>query len=323
MSEARPPPRPRPRRKQPTPTSGVSPQTGGADNESDFFVARRPGRASADARVSVSPGPCSDDSGEGSSTPRRRNKRQKLPKWVNDSVTASPTSQTRAETEESPPEESTSAEATPQPNRARSVSITPPPQDNNEELREFARNAVSRVFMRQESAPSAPQVVPEASSDDSSFDINPDLAPYYKGANAAQLRERALARERDLQRAHVRAPTRERQQETITVDDSSDEEAPRGPAADAAGIDDTALQVPGDLLSLTLRGPSGQEVHARVRPSTRFATILAHFLDTCADTLEETQRTRACLQFDGERLPASSAVGDFDIEDEDLVEVIW
>ena len=61
----------------------------------------------------------------------------------------------------------------------------------------------------------------------------------------------------------------------------------------------------------------------RVRPSTKIATMLAHFTRTYADTLDAQACEKAYVSFEGERLPPDTTVAEHDLEDEDMLEVMW
>ncbi|WFD46226.1 hypothetical protein GLX27_000858 [Malassezia furfur] len=170
-------------------------------------------------------------------------------------------------------------------------------------------------------------------SDDVSLDLNADLARYYKGPNAHKLRERAIARERELQALRQKQVEETEVNEilenspppanVITIDDSSDDEQPaatstlRPPTPPAPPVHEDE----GDTMSLVLRAAKGSAVPVKVRPTTKMATILAHFVQNADLTADE--KANAYLSFEGERLPPSSAVQDNDLEDDDQLEVMW
>lgn len=285
--------------------------------------------------------PASDASSDDEGT---RRKRARLPRLVSQlDVHGSParSAEPPSATPDDTPDTAADRAPSPSAHRERSVSVTPPPELDDATLA-FARDAVKRVFGTGPSPRVRDTDVAPSSEGDASFELNTDLARFYQGPDAARLRERALARQRSELCARQSAePDVERGEngagasqganvQPITVDDSSDEE----PVAVAAGPEaaDTEPLAPetagsagdaGDLLSLTLRGAGGREVAVRVRPSTKIATMLAHFTRTYADTLDAQACEKAYVSFEGERLPPDTTVAEHDLEDEDMLEVMW
>lgn len=274
-------------------------------DEDAFFLARRsiPPVLLDEPLESASPSsatpPPSDE------TSPRRKRRRALPEWVSRSGTSESASPTPQESVQEP---DTRTDVP----RSRSVSVTPPP-DLDEDMREFARRAVENVMRRDQAK------VPEAdddfelgapTSDDVSLDLNADLARYYKGPNAHKLRERAIARERELQALRQKQVEETEVNEilenspppanVITIDDSSDDEQPaatstlRPPTPPAPPVHEDE----GDTMSLVLRAAKGSAVPVKVRPTTKMATILAHFVQNADLTADE--KANAYLSFEGE-----------------------
>ncbi|WFD42150.1 hypothetical protein MPSI1_000789 [Malassezia psittaci] len=310
MATGRPVPRPRARR---APESLESSQTGSDRGskieEETFFIARRPIRAEVleeDSERDLSSPSVAPTSQ--SSSPRRK-KRKPLPGWVSQSG--------KTDVGNSQTEDLDSPNASPGPERARSVSITPPP-DLDDDMREFARRAVENVMLQNNAKrkPNYQESVSEANqpaSDDTSLDLNADLAQYYRGPNAHQLRERALARERQLQEerrkrlesqedAEALAPSSSAPQ-VISIDDSSDDEqytheASRNteletqPEISQADPDENSMRI-------VLRAAKGDPLVVKVRPTTKIATILTYFRDNRQLSLGE--EGAMFLSFEGEK----------------------
>lgn len=313
--------RPMPRAKRrPAPVGVSSSSVSGASSDPKtlvdkdaFFIAAHPPRPppveEEDAVASSStPQPASQDP-----SPRKK-KRKQLPEWVGQSVSSD-------DRLGSPAQEADAAAPTPpRPPRERSVSVTPPPE-LDEEMLEFARQAVEKVMRR-----NADGTVRHAdkdldlapTSDDVSLDLNADLARYYKGPNAQQLRERAIAREREMQAQRQRrneeaevteildqdeadeADEAPPTTQVITIDDSSDDERavrddpPEAPPP-AEETHDTE-----NTMSLLLRAAKGEPLPVKVRPTTKFSTILGHFVQTYASLLTPNEQQKAYLSFEGE-----------------------
>lgn len=291
-------------------------------DEDAFFIARRPVRpedASEQAASSSSPPPAGEES-----PPHKR------PRPLTEALSPP--------TPSAPDAPSAPDTPAPAPSRARSVSITPPPE-LDEDMREFARQAVENVMRRngtnirhEDDDLAAP------TSDDGALDLNADLARYYKGPNAHRLRERAIAREREQQSQRQRRAEEAEVVEAlhsasppknvITIDDSSDEE-PAEPAPMSAHAEpEPAIPEDANTLSLVLRAARGEPVPVKVRPTTKMATILSHFVQSA--TLSADEQSRAYLSFEGEvrvpltqRLQLSSCVQDNELEDDDQLEVMW
>ncbi|WFC98065.1 hypothetical protein MYAM1_000787 [Malassezia yamatoensis] len=332
MATGRPMPRPRARR---APGSTENSQ-GGNDRGSKvedetFFMARRPIRA--EVLEEDSEGDLSSPSGaptSRNSSPRRK-KRKPLPEWVSQSG--------KTDVVHSQTEELHSPNASPRPERARSVSITPPP-DLDDDMREFARRAVENVMLQNNAKrkPNHQEGGSEANpptSDDTSLDLNADLAQYYRGPNAHQLRERALARERQLQEERRKRLESQGDAETplpsssvpqvISIDDSSDDEQYRHdtncnttletqPEIDQAEPDE-------DSMTIVLRAAKGDPILVKVRPTTKIATILTYFRDN--RQLSPGEESAIFLSFEGERLAPHSTVQEVEIENDDQLEVMY
>ncbi|WFD35685.1 hypothetical protein MCUN1_002546 [Malassezia cuniculi] len=208
--------------------------------------------------------------------------------------------------------------------RSRSVSITPPPEPESDIL-EFARDAVERVVNNQR--PVVVDTVDDFDTSNDTLELNPGLARYYRGYDAAQMRERALQRERELQRDKAKhsLETRQHQTETIEIldsdddgdDDNDDDDVQLSNPHAAAEEHLSAPQQPesSDEMSLTLRSADGKELVVRVRPTTTIAKIAEHFAHTFS-------RPQVMLSFEGERLAPDTAIGDTELEDEDMLEVV-
>ncbi|PKI83131.1 hypothetical protein MVES1_003040 [Malassezia vespertilionis] len=207
--------------------------------------------------------------------------------------------------------------------RERSVSVTPPPDLDAASLA-FARNAVEKVMQRHASrrvaAPSsdADEGAPQS---DLSLELNADLALYYKGPDAHKMRSRALSKERARQAERQQEPIaldEDDQRQVITIDDSSDEEQvmpdrPLPQAVRAPTPEDD------DKLALTLRASQGEPLRVVVRPRTQIKTIAAHFALHCTSI---GHSSTVYLSFEGERLDANKTVQDYELEEEDQLEVL-
>lgn len=274
-------------------------------DEDAFFLSRRSIPPALLDEPDESASPHSATPPPSDETSPRRKRRRALPEWVSRSGTSESASPTPQETAQEP---DTRIDAP----RSRSVSVTPPP-DLDEDMREFARRAVENVMRRdQTKAPEADDdfELGAPTSDDVSLDLNTDLARYYKGPNAHKLRERAIAREREMQAQRQKQVEKAEVNEVnessspasnvITIDDSSDDERPvptpapklPTPPAPATHEDD------GDTMSLVLRAAKGSAVPVKVRPTTKMATILAHFVQNADLTADE--KANAYLSFEGE-----------------------
>lgn len=308
--------RPMPRAKRrPAPVGVSSSSVSGASSdpktlvdEDAFFIAAHPPRPppveEEDAVASSStPQPTSQDP-----SPRKKKRRQ-LPEWVAQSVSSD-------DRLGSPAQEADAAAPMPPP-RERSVSVTPPPE-LDEEMLEFARQAVEKVMRR-----SADGTVRHAdkdldlapTSDDVSLDLNADLARYYKGPNAQQLRERAIAREREMQAQRQRrneeavvtelldqdeADEAPPTTQVITIDDSSDDELAVPDESSEAPPPAEETHDTENTMSLLLRAVKGEPLPVKVRPTTKFSTILGHFVQTYASLLAPNEQQKAYLSFEGE-----------------------
>lgn len=309
-------PRPRPR---PAPVSIASIAKGTSHAESEkldedtFFLTRPTQRPTwidddeASATSSATPAPPSDEA-----SPQKK-KRKALPEWVSQSDSHDMSMSSPREMVEEAPEA--------EPQRARSVSVTPPPE-LDDDMKEFALRAVENVMRRNTDGSlleeHAELELGAPTSDDTSLDLHPDLARYYKGPNAHQLRERAIAREREIQMQRQKRNEEAEVTEilvassppapaVIHVDDSSeeDEPAPR-PMANDRDEEPSIPQHHEGTMSLVLRAAKGDPVPVKVRPTTKVATILAHFVQTVALATNETER--AYLSFEGEvRVPLAYA----------------
>lgn len=210
---------------------------------------------------------------------------------------------------------------TPIEHRSRSVSVTPPP-DPGSDIVEYARDAVERVVNSQRPVSVDPIDEPDTSND--TLELNAGLARYYRGDDAALMRERALQRERELQLERAKHAPKRTAVETIEVIDSDDDgvqvlsesenetqpEVPRQEAsAEPFAKDDTAE------MSLTLHSADGKEQVVRVRRTTTISKISEHFARTFS-------LAHVSLSFEGERLAPEVTIGDTELEDEDLLEVL-
>lgn len=86
----------------------------------------------------------------------------------------------------------------------------------------------------------------------------------------------------------------------------------------------TAVEDDGERVEVNLRGPGGIEMAARVRPTTVFQRIIDHFVASRKDVLPPgTTVEKISARFDGEKVGKQSTVQDVDLEDGDIVELIW
>lgn len=221
--------------------------------------------------------------------------------------------------------------------RERSPSVSPPPPELEEEARTYALRAIEQVKQQHTSRMAALDVALEGeeADPDTSLELNADLAQYYKGRDAKQLRERALARELDRQeQAHVITLLEDEEEAqpvpVYEVDDSSEPEAPvaeptfdrTAPLNEEAHPEDTPSQA-SDTLLLTMRGARQLEADVRVRPTTQMATLLEHFVSKHAQALSPEEKSHAYVSFEGERLAPTSRVQELDLEEGDMLDVMW
>lgn len=124
----------------------------------------------------------------------------------------------------------------------------------------------------------------------------------------------------ELPRLSTRSPTKRSVRakpasEPVVVEDSSDDEAPASaPAATNGGGEEQ------ETLSLTLQSKLGS-LGVTVTPTTRLATILAHFLTHHPQLTVRVDQMRAT--FDGYAYTAAQTIADMDVEDADQVEITW
>ncbi|KAL4401503.1 hypothetical protein ACI68E_001145 [Malassezia pachydermatis] len=227
-------------------------------------------------------------------------------------------------------------------NQKRDLSISPPPPDFEKEAQIYAQNAIAQVTSEHREKLAALQVdlgLWDDNSSDTSFELNAGLAQYYRGHDAHKLREQAIAREkaREEQLAQQETTTNvvqvsdddeaPSQAPIYIVDDSSDEE----PTVSSTQ-EDTAVSAPQpsafaqedpDTLLVTLRGARQLDVQVKVRATTRMDTMLMHFLQTHASSLTAEEKAKARLYFEGELLSMTSSVQDIDLEDGDMLDVMW
>lgn len=248
--------------------------------------------------------------------------------------------------------------------RERSVSVTPPPAEFKDEAASFARRAIEQVTVqhRKRMEELDAGLCEDETSSDTPLELNADLAQYYKGHDALQLRERALARELKIQRSlHEQRQQVHEEQDVVEildysnsptvyeVVDSSDNDslgtsdwheavssretpstfshAHGAEAASNLTVSDynseQQLEATNDTLFITLRGARGLEVIVKVRPTTRIGTMLGHFTQTHGAALAAEEKLRACVSFEGETLDVQSVVGDHELEDGDMLDVMW
>lgn len=271
-----------------------------AIDEDAFFLAPRAVQPAWDDE-------CGEDEASvmpGDQSPVKK-KRKQLPAWTSQPETSTPSSLSPTEKSTTPPTRAL---------RERSVSVTPPPELDAEML-EFARRAVENVMRRdadtasRKKADDSDHAIP--SSDDAPLDLNADLAKYYRGPNALHLRERAIARQRELQAQRQRRNEEAEVTEilhadasspvVIHVDDSSDEE-PSVPSTVMLAAEATPEE-PADsagTMALLLRAAKGEPLPVKVRPTTKMATILSHFLQTYTSLLTADEAANAFLSFEGD-----------------------
>ncbi|WFD25200.1 hypothetical protein MNAN1_000166 [Malassezia nana] len=277
----------------------------------------------------LSPPPPSDQSDEDDAGRGRKRRKALSYDWVSqtDSIRSSSTV----------PDATASPEPVRCQEREHSASLSPPPPELEEEARTYALRVIEQVKSQHTSRLAKLDAVLEGDDlpSDTSLELNADLAQYYKGHDAKQLRERALARELDRQeQAHVVSLLEEDEEAQAVpvyeVDDSSEPEAPPEPVQERS--DDTTVgpenpkpsSVPtSDTLLLTLRGARQLEADVRVRPTTQMATMLQHFLSKHAKALAPDEAKRAYLSFEGERLAPTSQVQELDLEEGDMLDVMW
>ncbi|GAK62179.1 uncharacterized protein PAN0_001d0377 [Moesziomyces antarcticus] len=124
----------------------------------------------------------------------------------------------------------------------------------------------------------------------------------------------------ELPRLSTRSPTKRSVRakpasEPVVVEDSSSDEAPASaPAATNGGGEEQ------ETLSLTLQSKLGS-LGVTVTPTTRLATILAHFLTHHPQLTVRVDQMRAT--FDGYAYTAAQTIADMDVEDADQVEITW
>lgn len=313
-------PRPRARKKQ---ASVDDRSLVGVDDT--FFIASRPRASQVDmAPEAEAPATAGDHDEDDVGRGRKRRKALSFD-WVSQSGSMHSSS-------------TVSPEPAPQPpgavERERSASVSPPPPELEEEARTYALRAIEQVKRQHTSRIAALDVVLEGeeADPDTSLELNADLAQYYRGHDAKQLRERALARELDRQEQAQVVSLLEDEEDApavpvYEVDDSSEPEDLPAPADDVAGLvreaahaHDTPSQ---DTLLLTLRGARQLEVDVRVRPTTQMATILQHFVTKHADALSPQEASDAYVSFEGERLARTSQVQELDLEEGDMLDVMW
>lgn len=312
-------PRPRARKKQPS-------LDGHEKVDDNFFIASRPpvGRIET-----LSPPPPSDQTDEDDAGRGRKRRKALSYDWVSqtDSIRSSSTA----------PDARVSPDPVRCQERERSASLSPPPPELEEEARTYALRVIEQVKSQHTSRLATLDVVLEGDdlASDTSLELNADLAQYYKGHNAKQLRERALARELDRQeQSHVVSLLEEDEEAQAVpvyeVDDSSEPEAPAEPVPERSadttvGPEDPkpSSQPASDTLLLTLRSARQLEADVRVRPTTQMATMLQHFLSKHAEALAPDEAKRAYLSFEGERLAPTSQVQELDLEEGDMLDVMW
>ncbi|WFD18369.1 hypothetical protein MCAP1_000571 [Malassezia caprae] len=294
-------PRPRARKKQASLDSGYL----HGDAEDMFFIASRP--RTSQVTMPEAEAPAAGDDEDDASRGRKRRKALSYD-WV--SQAESIQSSNTVSPEPVPPQASV---------RERSASVSPPPPELEEEARTYALRAIEQVKRQHTSRLAALDAALEGDEldPDTSLELNADLAQYYKGHDAKQLRERALARELDRQeQAHVMTLLDEEEPPAVPVyevDDSSEPEdapAPNVPdlVPEAAHAQDTPS--PGTLL-LTLRG--ARQLEADVR----------HFVSTHKDALAPHEASHAYVSFEGERIASTSQVQELDLEEGDMLDVMW
>lgn len=277
-------------------------------------------------------------------TRTRRRKKALSFTWVSQpTLETTPEVDAESAVQASGPEPTSSAPA-PQ-DRSRSCSVSPPPPEIDKEAESYARWAMEQVHSEHRRKLAELQVAMgpehEDTSSDVSFELNADLAQYYRGQDAHKLRERAIALARE--RAEPQASTYEVVDDTssparapvvYTIDDSSDDDVaaavppsspplPPPPPAQTAVASSPHDTRDDDTLLLTLRGARQLEVQVRVHATTQVSTMLAHFVQTHAPSLADAERTSAYLSLEGERLPSTNRVEDLDVEDGDMIDVMW
>ena len=308
----RPRPRPRVRRAETEDRANQGP-------DDVFFFAKR--ARTADARETTG-GMIEEADASG---PTRRNRKALSFDWVAQvprKEVAQPLSSTNTIPEEAAPHD-------------RSVSLSPPPPELEQEAQTYARQAIEQVTNTQRDrlrALEATTGLVDDPSSDTSLELNADLAQFYRGHDAHRLRERAIEREMERQRSAqderewVSYEDRAEPTQVYEVLDSSDDERVfRDPTASTPpspppppDAEDTA----GTLL-LMLRGARHLEVQVRVRPTTQVHTMLAHFVHTHTHALSQEEKASIYMTFEGERLDLHTSVEELDVEDDDLLDVMW
>lgn len=288
------------------------------DADDMFFIASRPHASQVDTPEAEAPAAAGDDEDDAG---RGRKRRKALSfDWISQTESMRPSS--TVSLEPAPPPQTSE--------RRRSASVSPPPPELEEEARTYALRAIEQVKRQHTSRLAALDVALEGdeAEPDTSLELNADLAEYYKGHNAKQLRERALARELDRQeQAHVITLLDEEAPvvPVYEVDDSSESE--NAPAPDVAYLGSEAAHTqdtpPQDTLLLTLRGARQLEADVRVRPTTQMATILQHFVTMHADALAPHEASNVYVSFEGERVAPTSQVQELDLEEGDMLDVMW
>ncbi|KDN49936.1 hypothetical protein K437DRAFT_293659 [Tilletiaria anomala UBC 951] len=279
----------------------------------------------------------------------------------------------------------------------RSPELTPPP-----EISEITRNKTRSIVQAQfknltsRAKPDGDSPAPLPSTAlprrDDLLTLDPDLAKLYRGADAKEVRARALAAEAARQNAQAKLNQMEADQENavrkakappskkgsndgeeyanddtevIDVNEASDNDSvtwqpdllakspskpPRASmrtpgkadAANAIEIDDDDDDSEGDdasaradaaaaeddaddedRLELSLKGPKGVEMNAKVKPTTLLLKVRDHFVNTKKSEIPADKLQVIKLRFDGENLNLNKSVEEAEIEDGDMIEVAW
>ena len=87
--------------------------------------------------------------------------------------------------------------------------------------------------------------------------------------------------------------------------------------SDGGGPSTTAASA---ALKVTMRGKGGTEVKLLVKPSQTIGQMLVHYAKKLA--LSPAQATRLRAEWDGEELARELTVGESDLEDDDLLEIV-
>ncbi|KAN0063580.1 hypothetical protein ACQY0O_004028 [Thecaphora frezii] len=244
--------------------------------------------------------------------------------------------------------------------RRRSPSVTPPPEIPEVQLR-AARQLVRRhlasyhpthALSSDEDEPGPTHAAHHGSD---LLQLDPELARYYRGKDAEQIRQRAKQEEEERFQRRKRQLSRRSESvvsavpdddevvlvqdapkpqknipsgahQVIVLSDSDDDLSPRTRTGSTATAK-TEPQPPthsqpepeGATLHLHLKSASLPTFDVAVRPTTQISRILNHF----QNSHEQLRGKEVKMVFEGEVLHPARTVEECELEDEDLVDVCW